>query len=435
MRDLTTVDMLILGGTVLPMNENMDVIADGGIAIADGLIAAVGTRALIETGFMARRTIDASDRLVMPGLINTHTHTPMTILRGFKDDMALEQWLDSIWPWEHENVNPTSVKANSRLAMAEMIGSGITTFSDMYFYGTVTARLASEVGMRALVCEPYADGGPCDFDYMVSATARLMEEFAGDPLVIPTVGPHSLYALSREQLQTCVKLAGKYQSPVTIHLAETRDETATIQSRYGMRPVAFADSLGLLTARTIAGHCVQVDDSEIELLAEREVGVAHMPQSNMKLSSGVAPVPAMLSSGVKVGLGTDGAASNNILDILEEMKAAALIHKVTSGDASAVDAITATRMATIEGARALGLEGSIGSLEPGKKADVITVNLQSPHMTPCYNPFSHIAYVARGSDVETAIIDGRVVMEDRQLLTIDVDEAVRDVRDLARSLG
>jgi len=434
MQDPSPADILILGGTVLPMNDAMEIIEDGGLAIKGDSILAVGASDSIRASFSAPKTIGASGRLVMPGLINTHTHTPMTILRGFKDDLALQAWLDSIWPWEHEHINPATVRVNSCLAMAEMIHAGITTFNDMYFYGTETARLASEVGMRALISEPYAEGGPYDFNYMVRATENMMDEFADDELIVPTVAPHSMYACTKDQLIECAELAAHYDCPVHTHLAETEGETEMVLSAQGVRPVAYADSLGLLHSRTILAHCVQVDDEEIELLRERGVGVSHNPQSNMKLASGAAPVPAMLRVGLDVGLGTDGAASNNVLDILEEVKAAALLHKVISGDATAVEAPVAARMATIVGARVLGLSDRVGSLEPGKLADIITLDVDRPHMAPCYNPFSHVVYVARGSDVCTVIINGRVVMEERELTTIDEAEAVRSVRDLAASI-
>lgn len=433
MHDPFPCDLLLSGGTVLPINEEMDVIEDGAVAVGGDTILAVGPRASVEAEYSASRTMDASDALVMPGLVNGHAHTPMTILRGYKDDLPLEAWLAQIQPWEQKNVNPDSVRANSLLAIAEMMSAGITTVNDMYFYGTVTACVAMDSGIRALVSEPYAEGGPYGFDDMVDALAGLMEEFGEGGLITPTVGPHSVYGCTKEQLLECARLAERYGSPLVIHLAESKGETASVMEQQGMRPVAYAHALGLLTERTIAAHCVDVRPDEIELLAGLGVAVIHLPHSNMKLASGIAPIPALLDAGIKVGLGTDGAASNNVLDILEEVKTAALLDKISTGDAAALGAAEACRMVTVEGARALGLADATGSLEVGKKADIITVRLDSPHMTPCYNPYSHLVYAANGSDVDTVVIDGKVVMEDRELKTIDVEKAISDVRSLAAS--
>lgn len=429
-------DLLILGGTVIPMNRDMEVIADGAVAIIDGKIAALGSRDRVTGACTARQSIDATGKLVMPGLINTHTHTPMTVLRGYGDDMALDEWLNkSIWPWEHEHVNPDTVRANSRLAIIEMVRAGITTFADMYFYGTATAPLVSEIGVRAVLGEAYAEGGPYPFDHTVQATAELVERYADDPLLTVSVVAHSAYACTRERLLKCAEMAAEYGAPLHTHLSETLDETETVLAQTGMRPVAYMDSLGILTPGTVAAHCIHIDSEEMGLLAERGVSVSHTPQSEMKLASGVAPIPEMLAAGLTVGLGTDGVASNNVLDVFEEMKAAALLHKVTTGDPTALDARTVCRMATIDGARALGMGDEVGSLEPGKSADVILVDLDSPHAVPCSNPFSHAAYVLGGSDVATVIIEGRTIMLDRQLLTVDEEAAIREVQGLQGLLG
>jgi 5-methylthioadenosine/S-adenosylhomocysteine deaminase len=432
----TDCTILIVGGTVLPMDGSMRVIEDGTVAIVGDSIAAVETRDDFSGTLTADTIIDASRKLVMPGLVNTHTHTPMTVLRGHGDDMVLQDWLQgTIWPWERKHINPESVLVSSRLAIAEMLRAGITTFNDMYFYGMVTANLARETGIRALISEPYADGGVYTFDEMLTATTELMKEFSDDPLVVPCIAPHSAYAATKEQLRKCAELSAEYAAPLHTHLSETAEENASVLETTGMRPVAYMDSLGLLTRRTIAGHCVHIEQDEIDLMRERGVGVSHNPQSEMKLASGVAPVPAMVASGLKVGLGTDGAASNNVLDIFEEVKAAALLHKVTSGDPTTLDARIVAAMATRVGAEVLGLGESVGTLEAGKKADIIMLDFDSPHMTPCYNPYSHVAYVAKGSDVDTVIVNGRVLMRGRELLTIDLEMALRAMNDLAKRFG
>lgn len=429
-------DLLILGGTHVLVDESMRDISDGGLAIRDGRIVAVGERAALEQSYRCATVIDASGKIVMPGLINTHTHTPMTILRGYRDDLSLNEWLENyIWPWEHEHVNPDTVAAGSQLAIAEMVRAGITTFNDMYFYAMSTALVAREAGVRALVAEAYAEGGPHDFDYTLAGTAELVSTFASDPLIRPTVAPHSLYAVAEEQLAEMARLSERYGLPLHVHLSETAGEVQDSLDRTGMRPPAYADSLGLLHSRTIAAHCIHLNDDEIDLIARRGAGVSHTPQSEMKLASGIARVPAMLEAGIAVGLGTDGAASNNVLDILEEAKATALLHKVVASDPTVLDANTVVRMATIEAARSLGMGDEIGSLETGKRADVIILDTDAPHAVPCYDPCSHITYVMKAADVSTVIIEGRVVMDGRRLATIDEEKAMSDVRRLARQTG
>lgn len=424
-------DLLLLGGTLVTMNECMDVIDDCGLAISDGTVVAAGSCEDIVAAHQAAETIDTHGRLIMPGLVNTHTHTPMMVLRGLTDDLALMEWLQScIWPWEHRHINPETVRINSQLALAEMVKAGITTFNDMYFYGTVTARLARQAGMRAVVAEPYAEGGPYGFNEAMRALDAFIDEFNGDPLVIPAVGPHSAYACTREQLVTMSKAAERYGAPIHVHISETADEVERVTADRGARPPAYLDSLGLLKPTTIAAHCIHVDDPEVDLLARRGVAVSHTPQCEMKLSSGIAPIRRMLDAGMTVGLGTDGASSNNVLDILQEIKAAALLHKVASGDPTVLDARSVVRMATVDGAAALGLGELTGSLEPGKRADVIVLDMDAPHAVPCYDPFSHLAYAARAADVRTVLIDGRVVMRERALETIDEQRAIAEVRGL-----
>ena len=433
MTPLAPCDLVILGGTHVLADECMTSLRDGGLAIAGGRILAAGEGPAIEETYQGARVIDASGKIVMPGLINTHTHTPMTILRGYCDDMALTKWLEEyMWPWEHAHMNPVTVAAGTTLAIAEMVRAGITTFNDMYFFGMQSALAAREAGVRALVAEAYAQGGPCDFDSIVTGTGELVKCFSADPLITPAVAPHSLYAVGREQLLEMARLSEKHGLPLHIHMSETAGEVSDSILATGMRPPAYADSLGLLSSRTIAAHCVHLNDEEIDLLARRGAGVSHTPQSEMKLASGIARVPAMLEAGIAVGLGTDGAASNNVLDILQEAKAAALLHKVSTSDPTTLEAAAVVRMATSEAARCLGMDSEIGSLEAGKRADVIILDAEGPHAVPCYDACSHIAYVMKSADVSTVIIEGRVVMEDRLLATIDEEKAIWEVRRLER---
>jgi 5-methylthioadenosine/S-adenosylhomocysteine deaminase len=436
MSPVTSCDLLVLGGTLLRMDEDMTAIGDGALAVRGGRILAAGPRDDIESSYRAPATVYAAGKIVMPGLVNSHTHTPMAVLRGYGDDLALKEWLeDYVWPWEHAFINPETVRVSSRLAIAEMLLGGTTTFSDMYFYGAATAEVASSAGMRAVVGEGYAEGGPYGFEHMRSGTSELIRSFSNSELITPSVIAHSVYAVTEEHLLGCLELAGTCDLMLQIHIAETAGEVGDVLSRTGMRPVAYADSLGLLGPRTLAVHCVHCTGEEIALLSERGVGVSHTPQSEMKLSSGVAPVPAMLSAGITVGLGTDGVASNNVLDMFAEAKAAALLHKVTTGDPTALDARTVARMATVDGARAIGLGDETGSLEPGKRADVILIDMDRPHAVPCHDPYSHFAYAMKASDISTVIVEGSIVVDERELVTIDLERATREVVELARRTG
>lgn len=432
------VDTLISGGTVVTVDSNMAVIEDGAVAIRNGRILAVGKRGAIEDKFKADTIINAAGKIVMPGLVNTHTHAAMVLLRGYADDLELMQWLkEHIWPAEAAFINRESVGIASRLAIAEMIRSGTTTFNDMYFFEDEVARVAKEANIRVVIGEGLLDT-PTPNSKIPEAgleyTEGLIKKYLGDRLVTVAVAPHAPYTCSSELLKKAESLSKKYNVPLHIHLAETKNEVSDIESRYKMRPVEYLDSLGLLTNRTIAAHSIQVNDKEIELLAVRKTAVAHNPESNMKLAEGIAPVPQMLVSGIKVGLGTDGVASNNDLNMFEEMKTAALIHKVNTWSPTVLDARTVLRLATIGGAEVLGLQDKIGSLEAGKEADIIIVDTDQPHLVPLYNVYSLLVYAADGSDVDTVMIAGKLVMRGKILLTIDEKKVIADVRALAEQI-
>lgn len=432
------VDILISGGTVVTMNDNMVVIEDGAVAVKDGIIVAVGKSNIIQGKFKANTTINAAGKIVMPGLVNTHTHAAMVMLRGYADDLPLLQWLkEHIWPAEAEFVNRKNVRIASRLAIAEMIRSGTTTFNDMYFFEDDVAQVAKEAGIRVVVGETLFDGPTPNSktpEEGLGYTEELIKKYTGDRLVTVAVAPHAPYTCSRELLRKAANLSKKFNSPLHIHLAETRDEVNDIVRRYKMRPVAYLDDLGVLTDRTIAAHSIQVTDKEVELFASRKTGVAHNAESNMKLAEGVAPVPQMLTLQVKVGLGTDGAASNNDLNMFEEMKTTALLHKVHTWTPTALDARTVLRLATINGAEVLGLQDKIGSLEKGKEADIIIVDVDQPHLVPLYNVYSLLVYAADGADVTTVMVAGRVVMMDKKLLTIDEKKVIAEMRVLAEQI-
>ncbi len=428
-------DRVVSGGTLLLMDEKGTVIKDGAIAVTGDSIAAVGTKAEIEARFTAGETIDAKGGLVMPGLVNGHTHAAMTCFRGIADDLPLMDWLNNyIFPAEAKNVNPELAYWGSLLACAEMIKSGTTTFCDMYIFEEETASAAKQAGMRCLLGEVLFDfPSPCCPSPAegLAYTRKLIEKWAGDPLVNIIVEPHALYTCSPSLLQDAKSLARSYGVPLGIHLLENRAEQTQLLEKFGKKATLFLRDSGLLDDTLIAFHCVCMDDEDIRLFADRGCKVVHNPESNMKLASGVAPVVGMLAGGVAVGLGTDGCASNNNLDLFQEMDTAAKLHKVARLDPTVMPAETVIRMATSAGARVLGMGETIGSLEPGKKADLIIVDTDKPHLTPLYNEYSHIVYSAGGADVDTVLINGRPVMQGRKLLTIDENEVMEKVREIA----
>jgi 5-methylthioadenosine/S-adenosylhomocysteine deaminase len=429
-------DILIRNGRVLTMDPDLTEVRNGAVAIRGEQIVAVGGSETVGRR-SARQVIDARGGIVMPGLVNTHTHAAMTLFRGLADDVPLMRWLnDHIFPAEAA-LDPHQVYCGALLACAEMILSGTTTFCDMYLFEDAVARAVQAAGMRAVVGEvlfdfPSPNYGPVEqgFDY----TANLIARYRDDPLITIAVEPHSPYLCSPDLLQRAFELAGRHGLPMVTHLAETVSEVQTVQQRYGRTPVEHLEQLGVLGPHVLACHCVQLSETDIERLRRYDVKVSHNPESNMKLASGIAPVPDLIAAGVCVGLGTDGAASNNNLDLFLEMDTAAKLAKAHRLDPTALDAATVLRMATSAGARALGLEARIGSLEPGKRADVILLDMHQPHLTPLYHPASQLVYAAKGSDVATVIINGRIVMQDGRILTFDVDQAMADVNRIAMRL-
>jgi len=431
-----TLDLLITGGTLLTMSHDMKVIEDPVIGVRDGTILFVGEKEDDPFLYNAKETIDVSGSVIMPGLINTHTHLPMVAFRGMADDLALMDWLHNhIFPAEAQYVNREMVYHASMLSIAEMILSGTTTFCDGYFFEDGVAEAAIDAGMRGMPCQGFTDFPTSDIpdpSQRAAVAEAFIKKWSGaSPLIHPALFCHAPYTCSPETLCMIKEIARDYDVPFLIHLAETQGEVADIKNRYGKTPVRHLRNLDVLDDRTIAIHCVWLDEEEMDILAERSVKVSHTPESNMKLAAGTAPVPEMLRKGITVGLGTDGCASNNDLDLILEMGTAARIHKVSSMDPTVMDAKTVLRMATIEGAKVLGLDDTIGSIEAGKRADITILDMNKPHLTPLYNPYSHIVYAASGSDVKTVIIDGRVVMEDRRLLTINENEAMTRVREIA----
>jgi 5-methylthioadenosine/S-adenosylhomocysteine deaminase len=419
-----TVDIVITGGTVVTMAGPN--IPKGGVAIDKGKIVAVGD----VSGYRGKQTIDATGNAVLPGFINTHTHVPMVLFRGIADDRDLMDWLTHyIFPAEAKNVSADFVKWGTRLAAAEMIQSGTTTFTDMYYFESVVAAEAKRAGLRGVVGETLIDFPVADNKTWEDAFAyirKFVKEWKGDPLITPALATHSPYLVSRDHLIQARALATELGVPILIHVSETKNELAQVaEKQNGMTPAAYLDSIGFLGHDVVIAHGVWLTPDEIKMLAQKRVGVAHCPESNSMLASGIAPVVDMRKAGVNVGLGTDGpAGSNNNLDMVEEMASAARFQKVTKMDPTVLSARNVLEMATIGGARVLGMEDKIGTLEAGKRADVIIVNLQQAKTQPVYSVESAIVYAASGSSVVTTICDGKILMRDRKVLTVDVPAAI-----------
>ena len=417
------VDLIIRGGTVVTMDGSSRVIDDGAVAITQDRIVAVGTSSEISARYSAARTINAAGKIVMPGLINTHTHVPMVLFRGIADDLVLMEWLQKyIFPAEAKNVDEQFVRWGTKLGCLEMIQGGTTTYVDMYYFEDAVADETARAGMRAVLGQTLLDFPAPDnktWDAGMSSVEKFAQKWKGNSLITPAIAPHAPYTVSTEHLKQAHSFSERTGLPLVIHIAEDQAEVKTIQERYGASSVAYLDRIGLLDERVIAAHMVWPTEADIKTLASRRVGVAHCPQSNMKLAAGAAPVPQMLRAGVAVGLGTDGAASNNDLNMWEEIDTAAKLHKLVSKDPTVINAREALEMATIRGARAIHLDKQIGSLEAGKLADLILVDVTSSHQTPLYNVYSQLAYATKASDVETVIINGRVVMRNRRVLTVD----------------
>jgi 5-methylthioadenosine/S-adenosylhomocysteine deaminase len=432
------VSLILTGGIVVTMDSTARVLSPGAVAIDGRNIVAVDAPDAISSRYSSQTVIDAAGQVVMPGLINTHTHAPMVLYRGLADDLALMDWLQKyIFPAEAKTVTPDFVRAGTRLAVLEMIESGTTTYADMYYFEEEVARVTREAGLRGVLGQtiiqfPVADAKtPKDG---LTRTESFIKEFANDELIVPAVAPHSMYTLDSGTLKAARALADRARVPVLIHLSETADEIKTSSEAHKASPTAYLESLGFWGPRTIAAHGVWLSPADMTILSRHHVAVSHNPESNMKLASGAAKVSDMQRTGLVVALGTDGAASNNDLDMFEAMRQAAFLAKLQTSDPRAVPARKALEMATIDGARALGMESLIGSLEAGKRADVITVSMTAARQTPMYDPLSHLVYVTRGDDVNTTIVNGRILMRDRKVMTLDKTRVLSDARALAEKV-
>src|SRR5437763_9873778 len=401
-------DLIITGGTVVTMDSSRAIYDDGALAVRGDSIVAVGPRAEIEARYRAAQVIDARGHLVLPGFINGHTHVPMTLFPELHDDVTLNDLLYKyIFPAEAKNVNEDFVRWGTRLAAAEQIRAGVTTFADMYYFEDAIAEATKAAGMRGVLGETFIDFPAPDNNSeaeMLAYTEKFLKRWQGDPLIHAAAAPHSIYTCSKKTLQDAAALARKYHAPILIHVAEMKKEWDDSEKANGMSPVQYLEKIGVLGADIVAAHCIFVDQADRKLLAERGTGCVHNPSSNMMIASGVSPVPEMRGAGVAVGLGTDGpAGSNNDLDLMEEIDLAAKLAKISKMDPLALGAKDVVGMATIEGARALHMEKEIGSLEAGKKADLVLISLSEPNAVPMDDIYAQIAYSLKSSDVEDVV--------------------------------
>lgn len=430
---MINVDYIICGDYVLPMDEGLTVIKDGAIAVSGTNILEVGTSKEISKKYASEAIIMGEGKAVFPGLINTHTHAAMVYFRGIADDLPLKEWLENhIWPAENRWLGPEFISDATELACLEMLKGGVTTYNDMYFYEDAAGKVTKKIGMRAVLGVgildfPSKSANTTD-EYFANAES-FIKNWKGDELITPCIAPHALYTCGTESLKRARRIADKYDIPIHIHLSETKWEVNEIKNRYRMTPVEYLDSLGFLDEKVLAAHCIWVEDDEIDLLAKRKVGVSHCMESNLKLASGFAPVVTMLMAGIKVTFGTDGAASNNDLNILSEMSTTAKVHKALSNNPTVLDAKTVLLMATKWSAEVLGLGDKIGSIEKGKIADIVTINLKKPHLTPMYDVYSHIVYAAMASDVDTVMVNGKVVVNNSKLCNGDEEKILAKAKE------
>jgi 5-methylthioadenosine/S-adenosylhomocysteine deaminase len=421
------------------MNSDLDIIKNGVLCIKNHKLDKIEPRKNHAPLPEGEKIIDARGGIIMPGLVNTHTHLPMALFRGLADDLPLSKWLNEyIFPAEANHIHPESVRIGALLSSAEMLLSGTTTCCDGYFHEDHVAAAMNEIGMRGILGQGVIDfpapGVPKPEDNVNNAIKFLQKWKNISSLITPSVFCHSPYTCSGSTLTKAKDAADAKGVLFQIHAAETKDEYAFVQTKHHTTPVKYLDKIGIIDQNTLLVHAVWLDDDDIEIIAKRGASVSHNPGSNMKLASGIAPVPELFKAGVTVGLGTDGCASNNNLDLFSEMNTTAKLHKVNAMNPTLMDAVTVLKMATIQGAKALSLDSIIGSLEIGKKADVIVIDTRKPHLVPIYNPISHMVYAAQGSDVQDVIVNGRLLVKDRKLLTINIDDIIEKVIKLSENL-
>ncbi len=419
--------------SIIPMDGASQIIEKGHIVIENDVITAIGSGETQTAGY--DKVIEGQNKVVLPGFINTHTHAAMTLLRGYADDLPLMEWLETkIWPLE-DRLTPDDIYWGTMLAMVEMIKSGTTTFADMYFSMDQVAQAVDRSGMRACLSRGMIGAGPMS-EQAITDSIELVKKWhnQGDGRISIMLGPHAPYTCPPDYLSRVADLAADLGVGVHIHVAETLGEVADMAAQYGKTPVALLKDAELFRNHVLAAHCVHLSEEDIAILAENGAAVAHNPESNMKLASGIAPIPKLLAAGIPVALGTDGASSNNDLDMMQEMRTCALLHKVSTMDPTVLPAYKALEMATVNGAQALGLSSQIGKLQKGYKADMIIINLHAAHQIPRYDITANLVYSGQASDVETVIINGRIIMENRQFITLDQEEVMMQAQRIAARL-
>jgi 5-methylthioadenosine/S-adenosylhomocysteine deaminase len=431
--------IVVHNGTIITMNSALDIIENGVVCIKNDELVKIESLQNDLPIPEGETIIDAKGGIIIPGLVNTHTHLPMSIFRGLADDLPLSVWLNEhMFPAESKYITPESVRIGTLLSCAEMLLAGTTTCCDGYFYEDHVAAAVNETGMRAILAQGVIDfpapGVPDPKDNISNAAAFIQKWQNISPLITPSIFCHSPYTCSEATLKKAKELANAEAVLFQIHAAETKDEYVRIQTEHQTTPIGYLDRIGIIDQNTLLVHAVWLDDNDINIIAASGAAVSHNPESNMKLASGIAPVPSMLRAGVKVGLGTDGCASNNNLDLISEMDTAAKLHKVNALNPTLMDAASILKLATIQGAKALGLDAVIGSLEIGKKADVIIIDAHKPHLIPVYNPVSHMVYAAQGSDVRDVIVNGRLLVQNRKLLMIDLENIIEKMIQLSKTI-
>jgi 5-methylthioadenosine/S-adenosylhomocysteine deaminase len=432
-------DLVIHNGTIVTVNPEFEIIENGIICIKKDKITRVAAVADDRPPPQAKEIIDAGGGIIMPGLVNTHTHLPMTLFRGLADDLPLDTWLnETIFPAESTHINSESVRWGTLLACAEMIISGTTTCCDGYFLEGDVALAVNDFGMRAVLGQGVIDypapGVPDPAANVETAKAYVEEWKDISSKIMPSIFCHTPYTCSEETLTKAKSVSQELGALFQIHAAETKDERNRFLSEYQMTPIKYLDKLGILDQNTLLVHCIWLNKADIEIIAARQSKVSHNPESNMKLASGISPLSRLVNYGIPIGLGTDGCASNNNLDLFQEMDMAAKLHKASTLDPTVMDAGTVLKMATIDAARAIGLDDVIGSLETGKQADIVIIDTNQPHLVPMYHPESHIVYAAKGSDVSDVMVAGKILVRDGKLLTVDLDAIIDRVNEIASNI-
>ena len=432
-------DLLIHNGILITVNAQMDVFGNGLVCIKDGLLKRVEKCDHHSPLPPARQILDAEGGIIMPGLVNAHTHSPMTLFRGLADDLPLDVWLhEHIFPAEARHINPENVRHAAALACAEMLLGGTTTCCDGYFYEDGVAKIMHDAGMRAVVGQGVIDfpaPGVPDPSQNISVATRFVERWKNvSARIRPSIFCHAPYTCSESTLRKAKTIADENDVLFQIHAAETQNESHMIAAADGRSPIQYLDHCRILDRKTLLVHCVWADQADVDIIAAHDAGVAHNPSSNLKLAAGIAPVPLFLTANIPVGIGTDGCASNNNLDMLQEMDLAAKLHKGQTHNPIVTDAATVLKMATLNGARAIGWDDHIGSLEPGKAADLIIIDTNKAHMTPIYNPISHLVYAASGADVRHVIVEGRVLVRNRVLQTLNLEEVMAQMHLIAQQI-